>query len=290
MKLLILGSNGLLGNTITKYFLDRPDFSTFSILRNKSKLIYFKEKYHKNFLLIDNILDYDQTEKNIKSLSPDIIINCLGMTNKNHIINANNYEEFITVNSLFPYRLQRTCTELGARLIHFSTDCIFSGKKGFYNENDIPDPPDIYGRSKLLGELDFENTITIRKSVIGHELITKKGLLEWFLSQNNSVQGYKNAIFSGITVLELAKLIDKYLIPRDDLKGILNIAGELISKFDLLKIIANVYEKKIDIIPNELIKIDRSLNGSQFNKLTGYKVKSWPKLIKDMYDFQLLNK
>ena len=138
--------------------------------------------------------------------------------------------------------------------------------------------------------MDFENTITIRKSVIGHELITKKGLLEWFLSQNNSVQGYKNAIFSGITVLELAKLIDKYLIPRDDLKGILNIAGELISKFDLLKIIANVYEKKIDIIPNELIKIDRSLNGSQFNKLTGYKVKSWPKLIKDMYDFQLLNK
>ena len=93
MKLLILGSNGLLGNTITKYFLDRPDFSTFAILRNNSKLIYFKEKYHKNFLLIDNILDYDQTEKNIKSLSPDIIINCLGMTNKNHIINANKYKQ-----------------------------------------------------------------------------------------------------------------------------------------------------------------------------------------------------
>ena len=176
------------------------------------------------------------------------------------------------------------------RLIHLSTDCIFSGNKGFYSENDIPDPTDIYGRSKLIGELDYDNTLTIRKSVIGHELLTKKGLLEWFLDQKNPIQGYKNVIFSGITVLELARLIEQYIIPKNDLKGILNISGESISKFDLLKIIADIYKKKIDIIPNDLIKVNRSLNGSRFNKLTGYRVKSWPLLIKDMYEFELLRK
>ena len=175
-------------------------------------------------------------------------------------------------------------------MIHFSTDCIFSGNKGFYSEKDIPDPPDIYGRSKLLGELNYENTLTIRKSVIGHELETKKGLLEWFLAQNNYVQGYKNVIFSGITVLELARLIDTYIIPRSDLKGILNISGQSISKFDLLKLLANVYNKSIEIIPNESMNINRTLNGSQFNKLTGYRISPWSSLIKSMYEFNLLKK
>ena len=140
----------------------------------------------------------------------------------------------------------------------------------------------------MLGELNYENTLTIRKSVIGHELASKKGLLEWFLAQNNYVQGYKNVIFSGITVLELARLIDTYIIPRSDLKGILNISGQSISKFDLLKILANVYNKSIEIIPNESMNINRTLNGSQFNKLTGYRISSWSSLIKSMYEFNLL--
>ena len=142
------------------------------------------------------------------------------------IFNSNQSEDFISINSLLPYRLQRICADLGSRLIHFSTDCIFSGNKGFYSENEIPDPPDIYGKSKLLGELDFENTLTIRKSVIGHELISRNGLLEWFLYQNKFIEGYKNVIFSGTTVLELAILIEKYIIPRNELKGIINKTGE----------------------------------------------------------------
>ncbi len=290
MRLLILGSTGLLGNTITKYFFEKSSFQTFAAVRDIAKLKFFKKKYHRNFLVIENILDYEEIERKIKIIKPDILINCLGVTNKELLTNSDQIENFITINSLFPYRIQRICADLGARLIHFSTDCIFSGNKGFYSEKDIPDPYDLYGRSKLLGELDFENTLTIRKSVIGHELSTKKGLLEWFLDQESFVQGYKNAIFSGITVLELAKLINKYIIPREDLKGILNISANPISKFDLLNIIADVYNKKIEIIPNESIKINRSLNGSQFNKLTGYKTNSWPLLIKSMYEFNLLKK
>ena len=290
MKIVILGSNGLLGNTISKYFFERADYQTIAVLRNYSKLKLFNQKYHKNFLIIENILDYDKTKQKLQRLRPDVLINCLGITNKEKIENSRQIENIININSLLPHRLQRICSEMGTRLIHLSTDCIFSGSRGLYSENDIPDPIDIYGRSKLLGELDLENTLTIRKSVIGHELVSKKGLLEWFLNQNRSVQGYKNVIFSGLTVLELAKLIDKYIFPRSDLKGILNISGESISKFDLLKIISDIYNKSIEIIPNQSIKINRTLNSSQFNKLTGYRPNTWPELIKSMYEFNLLNK
>ena len=290
MKILILGSNGLVGNTISRYFFEKENYQTIAILRDYSKLKLFHKKFHQKFLVIENILDYEKTKKIIKSVKPDILINCLGITNKEITNNPKQIEKFIIINSLFPHWLQRLCSNIDARLIHFSTDCIFSGKKGFYSEKDIPDPPDIYGRSKLLGELNYENTLTIRKSVIGHELASKNGLLEWFLAQNNCVQGYKNVIFSGITVLELARLIDTYIIPRSDLKGILNISGQSISKFDLLKILANVYNKSIEIIPNESMNINRTLNGSQFNKLTGYRISPWSSLIKSMYEFNFLKK
>ena len=290
MKILILGSNGLLGNTITKYFLQKEDIQTYASIRDYSKLELFNNKYHKNFLIINDVLDFGETKKTLKKIKPDILINCLGITNKENLLKPSQIENCISINSLFPHMLQRICSELGTRIIHFSSDCIFSGRKGFYSENDIPDPPNIYGKSKLLGELNYENTLTIRKSVIGHELVSKKGLLEWFLAQKDFVHGYKNVIFSGLTVLELARVIDNYVLPRRDLKGILNLAGESISKFDLLKIIADIYKKSAQIIPNEKIQINRTLNGSQFNNLTGYKMKSWPSLIKSMYEFNLLNK
>ena len=190
---------------------------------------------------------------------------------------------------MFPFRLKEICAEIKSRLILFSSDCVFSGEKGFYSEKDNPDPTDIYGKSKLLGELDNENIITIRKSVIGHELDSKKGLLEWFLNQEGSVEGYKEAIFSGLTVLELARIIDMYILPNKDIKGIIHLSGDPISKYDLLKIIANQYKKIINIEPNEEIKTDRSLNSEYFKNLTGYKSDPWPLLVKSMKEFNLLN-
>ena len=163
----------------------------------------------------------------------------------------------------------RVCSKYDIRFIHLSTDCVFSGKKGFYSENDFPDPIDIYGKSKLLGELDYGNSLTIRKSVIGHELTNKRGLLEWFLSQKDEVQGYKNAIFSGLTTLELARLIETYIIPKENLKGVMHISGQTISKYDLLKLISCIYSQQKEIKLNESVKIDRSLNSTKFNHLTG---------------------
>ena len=288
MRLFILGSNGLLGNTIAKYFLNKPNYITFAGVRNNAKISLFSRTYLENFVIIKDVLDTLELEKKIKVLKPNVLINCTGINNKKTYNNL--AEKYIKINSLFPHKLSEICFLNDVRLIQFSTDCVFSGQKGFYNESDNPDPIDLYGRSKLLGEVKNKNTITIRKSAIGHELCSRFGLLEWFLNQEKKVKGYKNVIFSGLTVLELAKIIDTHIIPRNELNGIFHIAGEPISKLDLLKIIAYEYKKTINIIPDAYKTIDRSLNGSYFNKLTGYKSKKWSLLIKDMHEFNLQNK
>ena len=289
MKIIILGCTGLLGNTITKYFLGNYDYEIYPILRDSSKIKLFREKFHKNFIEIKNLLDLSELEKRILPLKPDIIINCIGITNKFSSEDPLIVQEFIKINSLFPHQLYKLCSSLNIRLIHFSSDCIFSGQKGSYSENDVPDPIDIYGKSKLLGELDYENCVTIRKSVIGHELFSKNGLLEWFINQNGVVKGYKNVVFSGLTALELSRLIEMHIIPMKNLKGIVNVCGESITKYDLLKNIAKVYKKSININPDESVVLDRSLDGSKFNKLSGYRSKSWHELINSMYQFNLLN-
>ena len=253
------------------------------------KLKFFKRKHISRLIIIQDVLDINDLRRKIKELMPDVIINCIGQTNKIPGKNLNNIERYINLNSLFPFRLKEICVEIKSRLIHFSSDCVFSGKNGSYSEKDNPDPKDIYGKSKLLGELDNENIITIRKSVIGHELDSKKGLLEWFLNHEGIVEGYKEAIFSGLTVLELARIIDMYILPNKDIKGIIHLSADPISKYDLLKIIANQYNKIIKIEPNEDIKIDRSLNSDHFKDLTGYKSDPWPLLIKSMEEFNLLN-
>ena len=290
MKLIIFGSTGLLGNTFTKYFLSKENYETLGIVRNHNKISCFHKKFHTNFLIIKNIFDLKNLEIAIKDFGPDVIINCLGLTNKIKTTNVEIIEKYIQINSLFPHQLYRICANYGIRLIQLSTDCVFSGKKGFYDELDIPDPIDIYGKSKLLGELNYDNSLTIRKSVIGHELFSKNGLLEWFLNKKEYVEGYRKAIFSGLTCLELANIIHLHILPRKDLNGILHIAGHSVSKHDLLKEIAREYNKNIKIIPNDNIKIDRSMNASDFNKLSGYKPKIWTELIKSMHEFNFSNR
>ena len=176
------------------------------------------------------------------------------------------------------------------KLIHFSTDCVFLGLKGNYKETDLADTQDIYGRSKLLGELTYPNTLTLRTSIIGHELKTKYSLLNWFLDQNKPVKGYKNAIFSGLTALEIAKILDKFIIPKKNLEGVYHLSGKVISKYDLLSLIKIVYKKNIKINITRNVKINRSLNSKPIQKITGYKPRSWTKIVKEMYEFYYHNK
>ena len=167
-----------------------------------------------------------------------------------------------------------------------STDCVFAGDKGGYRESDPSDAKDLYGRSKYLGEVSYPHTITLRTSIIGHELQSANGLIEWFLSQQEKCSGYTRAVFSGVPTVVLAKIIRDVVIPRPELHGVYHVAGHPISKYDLLKLVAQVYGKSIDIVPDDQVVIDRTLNSERFQKATGYSVPEWGKMIELMYKYQ----
>ena len=286
-KILILGSTGLLGNSILKYLSVKSEFKCFGTIRKSSDKK--KLKHIKNIKLYK--VDFDKSsnlKKIFKRIKPNIIINCIGVVKQ--VLNKNMNSEIIKVNSFLPHHLSELANENNKiRFIHFSTDCVFSGVKGNYSEEDIADAKDIYGVSKMLGEVNYTNCITLRTSIIGHELNTKYSLLNWFLSEKKSIKGYKNAIFSGLTAPEIAKVLVKYVVPNKKLKGIYHLSGKPISKYDLLYILKKIYKKKIKIVPDLKIKINRSLNSNLFQKATGYKPQTWNKLIEEMYEFYKYN-
>ena len=285
IRLLILGSTGLLGSTLLNYFSKQNNFKCFGAVRKKLDIIKFKN--------IKNVKFYEinyENEKNISKLfnkiKPNLIINCTGVVKQ--LAHKNRLSEIIRVNSFLPHYLAEIANlKKKVRFIHFSTDCVFSGKRGKYQEIDFPDSQDIYGRSKLLGELTYSETLTLRTSIIGHELKTKYSLLNWFLDQKKSVNGYKNAIFSGLTSLEIAKILHKYIIPNANLRGMYHLSGKAISKYDLLNIIKRIYKKDIKIILDRKVKINRSLNSNILQKQIGYKPRNWNKLIQEMFDFNM---
>lgn len=287
IKVLILGSTGLLGSTISKYFSIKSNFKCFGTIRKSSDKK--KLKYIKNIKLYK--VDFNKSrnlKKVFKMIKPNLIINCIGVVKQ--VLNKNMNSEIIRINSFLPHHLSELANENNKiRFIHFSTDCVFSGLKGNYSEYDITDAKDIYGVSKMLGEVNYPNSITLRTSIIGHELNTKYSLLNWFLFQKKSIKGYKNAIFSGLTALEIAKVLEKYIIPNKKIKGIYHLSGKPINKYDLLNIIKKTYKKKIKITPDSKIKTNRSLNSRLFKKVTGYKPPTWNKLIQEMYDFYKYN-
>lgn len=286
-RLLILGSTGLLGSTILKYFSTKTNYECFGAIRKNSDR---KKLNNINNLKLHKI-DFNKPNdirKAFISIKPHLIINCIGVVKQ--VLNKNSNSEIIRVNSFLPHYLSELANENNKiRFIHFSTDCVFSGTLGNYSENDISDAKDIYGSSKILGEVNNSNTLTLRTSIIGHELKTRYSLLNWFLSQKKSIKGYKKAIFSGLTTLEISRVLEKYIIPNKKMRGIYHLSGNPISKYDLLNIIKKTYKKKIKIMPDSKIKINRSLNSSLFQKTTGYKPTTWDQLIKAMYEFNRYN-
>jgi dTDP-4-dehydrorhamnose reductase len=170
--------------------------------------------------------------------------------------------------------------------VHVSTDCVFSGKQGNYTESDLADAQDVYGRSKLLGEVDYPHAVTLRTSIIGHELRSAHGLIDWFLSQQARVKGYTEAVFSGLPTCELARVVRDFVIPHASLRGVYHVAAEPISKHDLLQIVNREYGKNLQIEPDDQVKINRSLDASRFMETTGYVASAWPDLIAKMHEFR----
>jgi dTDP-4-dehydrorhamnose reductase len=218
----------------------------------------------------------------IENTDPDVVINCIGIVKQ--LPAAQDPLLSIAVNALFPHQLAKICRSKNIRLTHVSTDCIFSGKKGCYTENDPSDAQDLYGRTKYLGEVGYPNCLTLRTSIIGRELGTSHGLVEWFLSQQGkTVPGYKNAIFSGLTTNALAGIMDELISAYPDLHGVIQVASRPISKYDLLVLIKQVYGLQIEIIPDEMVVNNRSLDAVKFRKETKIKIPSWEYMIEEMY-------
>jgi len=284
MRILIIGATGMLGNTLFRHFSRLDRFETWGTIRSESGKRNFSAQTHPRLIPHVDVDNFDTIVAALATSRPDVVINAVGLVKQ--LSTSKSPLNAIPLNALFPHRVANLCAATSARLIHISTDCVFSGSRGEYRESDTPDAKDLYGLSKLLGEVDYPNAITLRTSIVGHELNSANGLVEWFLSQQGSVRGFTKAIFSGFPTFEIARIISEYLIDRPDLHGLYHAASSPISKHDLLKLVSDVYGKEITIEPDDSLKIDRSLNAERFNLATGYVPPSWPELVASMKNFE----
>lgn len=282
-RILILGASGMLGNAVFRAFHGQPRHEVTATTRSASSLKYFSDEQQKSILTNVDVLDADSLINLLSRIKPDVIVNCVGLIKQ--LASAKDPLVALPLNALFPHRLARLTALSGARLVHISTDCVFSGATGNYTENSIVDATDLYGISKHLGEtVDYTNAVTLRTSIIGRGLTSSNSLVDWFLSQQGQTLGYEKAIFSGLPTCELAAVIRDVVIPRKNLSGLYHVSAKPISKYDLLRLIAAEYQKDITIVRDGRVVIDRSLDSSKFTAATGYVAAEWPELVKRMHD------
>jgi dTDP-4-dehydrorhamnose reductase len=284
MRLLILGVTGMLGNAMFRLLSESSDLVVYGTARNENSKQYFSNDYAQNIIAGIDAENHDSLTRTFAMTRPELVVNCVGLIKQ--LADANDPLQAIPVNALLPHRIATLCQVVGARLVHFGTDCVFSGTQGNYLESDLPDASDLYGRSKLLGEVDYPHAITLRTSIVGHELYGHRSLVEWFLAQQGLVKGYSKAIFSGLPTVELACVVRDYVLPRPELRGVYHVASKPINKLKLLQLISDTYGKDIEIVASDELVVDRSLNATHFHAATGYAPPEWPELVQRMFAFQ----
>lgn len=281
-KVLILGATGMLGHVLFRQYLERDDLDVHATVRSTAGIEKcFAPECMKRLQKGVDADNFGTIDRAVSAIEPDVVINCIGLINQSPV--ANDPLSAISINSLLPHRIALFCKAAGIRMIHISTDGVFDGKRGGYAERDEVNISDTYGMTKYLGEVSYPNCLTLRTSIIGHELKGESGLVEWFLAQNGNVRGYSRAMYSGFPTIELAKIISDYILQNDNLAGTYHVSSEPISKYDLLCLIADRYGKKIKIEAFDEVAMDRSLDSSAFRSLTGYAPPSWPELVDKMY-------
>ncbi|MEO8664151.1 MAG: SDR family oxidoreductase [Ignavibacteria bacterium] len=287
MKVLILGGAGLLGHKAYQVF--SKEFDTYVTFRNFEDRLKEKKLFDENKVFNDiDAFDFESIKKIIAGLKPYAVLNCIGIIKQ--LKESQDHKLSIYINSLFPHLLAELCEDAGSRLIHISTDCVFSGKKGNYKEEDPCDAGDLYGLSKYLGEINHPGCLTLRTSIIGHELFTNFSLVDWFLSnEGKTVSGYTNAIFTGFPTVTLCNEIVRIIKSRPSLNGLYNISSEKISKYDLLNLIKKTYHRNIEIEPFKDFYCDRSLDSEKYRKETGFIPEGWEEMIKEMHEDNLKN-
>lgn len=275
-RVLVLGGSGMLGHKLWQVLGQRMD--AYATLRTTEHPAARPGLLDPARTILEVAADsFDTVERALDFAQPQVVVNCIGIVKQ--VREARDPIPSISINSLFPHRLAALCRAEGVRLIHVSTDCVFSGRVGLYTEDDIPDPADLYGRSKLLGEVEYGDCLTVRTSIIGRELAGASGLLEWFLAQHGSVRGFRRAIFSGLTTDALARILASIVCEHRELTGIRHVASEPISKHDLLWMLKDAYGCDVEIVPDDEVVCDRSLDGRRFEQETGLRAPSWDEMV-----------
>jgi dTDP-4-dehydrorhamnose reductase len=280
VRILIIGGAGMLGHKLTQLYRDR--YETWTTLRSSYRAYEHYGIFDPQRTLEGvDAFDFNSIIRTMGQVRPDAVINCVGIikqlkTAKDPIIS-------LSINSLFPHQLANLCRASGARLIHISTDCVFNGRKGMYTEEDPSDAEDLYGRSKFLGETSEDGALTLRTSIIGRELQTTSGLVEWFLSnEGGHVKGFSRAIYTGFSTLALSRIISDVLEKHPELSGTWQVSSDPIDKYKLLLLLREAYGANIEIEKDEEFVLDRSLDSSKFRKATGFLPPSWSQIVSDM--------
>lgn len=280
MRILILGGDGMLGHRLLGQLASRHEVRV---------TLHQPLNEYRAFGLFDRNNAYDNLD--VRDISrivsifsefrPQAAVNAVGIVKQRADIKDGVLS--VEVNGIFPHLLARLCRAHGTQLIHLSTDCVFSGKKGNYSENDRPDPEDLYGFSKLLGEADGRSALTLRTSMIGPELKRKTNLVEWFLAQRGkSIKGWRKAIFSGFTTAEMSRLIEMIVTKHPGAHGIYHASCEPISKFDLLSRLESRIRSGTTIAPDDSVRCDRSLDSTRFRAAFGYAPPSWDAMLDEL--------
>jgi dTDP-4-dehydrorhamnose reductase len=280
MRVLILGGGGMLGHKLCQLF--GPRFETWATVRSGAGDLARRGILSAQRLL-DGIdaADFDRLVRAIADVRPDAVINCVGIIKQ--LREAKDPIVSLAINSLLPHRLANLCRASGARLVHISTDCVFSGRKGRYTEADVSDAEDLYGRSKFLGEVVLPGCLTLRTSIIGREIKTASGLVEWFLgNRGGRVRGFRRAIYTGFTTSALARVMADVLENHPGLTGLYQVSSDPINKYDLLRLVNETYGLGVQIEADDDFVCDRSLDCTRFRQATGFCRPTWPEMIQDM--------
>lgn len=283
MLILILGGDGMLGHKVLQVLSRRSDRVCCSIRGSLDTPLLRRTGLFPPERTLEGVdaLDLGALRARITGLRPDWIVNCIGVIKQREA--ARLAIPSITINALLPHLLADWSSQWGGRVVHFSTDCVFSGRRGAYTEADVSDAEDLYGRSKFLGEVDAGNALVLRTSIIGRELSRFASLLEWFLSQQQGpLRGYRRALWSGVTTGWLAGLVGRVIDVHPDLHGLYQVASQPIDKWSLLTMLRDAYGLTTRIDPDDTLAIDRTLSGRRFEEATGIVVPTWPDLIGEL--------
>jgi dTDP-4-dehydrorhamnose reductase len=281
VRVLVLGAAGMLGHKLLQQW--SGVFELGATLRGPLEESAIRSLHlDVSFYTGVTVDDFRAVEKAIDHFKPATVVNCIGVVKQ--LREASDPVVSIAVNALFPHRVAKACHKRGVRLIHISTDCVFSGSKGPYSEGDVADADDLYGRTKRLGEVTVPGSCTLRTSIIGRELARGSGLIEWFLGQDGPrIQGYRRALYTGFTTLALADVLRQIIVEQSDLYGLWHVSSDAINKYDLINMVREVYGKEIGIDPYDNFACDRRLDSSRFRRETGFDPPTWRKMILAMH-------